>query len=111
MQPDSTGTGLRKETSAALSYLLGPLTGIIFLILEKDTFVRFHAIQSIIVFTLFLFVVPLILQITIILRFLISLDLIIAFILWLVLIYKAFNAEAWEVPVLGSYAKQFLGKL
>lgn len=111
MLPDNTGTGLRKETSAALSYLLGPLTGVIFLILEKDTYVRFHAIQSIIVFTLFWFVIPLILQITIVLRFLISLDLIIGFVLWLVLIYKAFNAEVWEVPILGSYAKQFLGKL
>ena len=43
------GTGLKKETAAALSYVLGPVTGVIFLVLEKDPFVRFHAMQSIVV--------------------------------------------------------------
>ena len=32
------GTGLKKETAAALSYVLGPVTGVIFLVLEKDPF-------------------------------------------------------------------------
>ena len=44
------GTGLPKNTAAALSYVLGWITGIVFLLLEKDPFVRFHAMQSIIVF-------------------------------------------------------------
>jgi len=35
--------GLKKETMGALSYVLGPVSGIVFLIISKDTFVRFHA--------------------------------------------------------------------
>jgi uncharacterized membrane protein len=33
--------------AAALSYVLGFISGIVFLVLEKDSFVRFHAFQSI----------------------------------------------------------------
>lgn len=47
-QPSS---GLDKKTSAILSYLLGWLTGIIFLFVGKhDPDVKFHAAQSIIFF-------------------------------------------------------------
>ena len=41
---------LSSNMAGALSYLLGPITGIIFLVLEpynRDRFVRFHAFQSI----------------------------------------------------------------
>ncbi|MFC8046272.1 DUF4870 domain-containing protein [Nocardia sp. NPDC057353] len=44
-------TGLDKKTSAILSYALGWLTGIVFLVLGKnDPDVRFHAAQSIVFF-------------------------------------------------------------
>lgn len=36
--------------AAALSYVLGWVTGLIFYNIEKDPFVRFHAMQSIIAF-------------------------------------------------------------
>ena len=38
-----TTTGLKKETAGALAYVLGPLTGVLFFVLEKDPFVKFHA--------------------------------------------------------------------
>lgn len=42
-----TSTGLEPNIAALLSYILGWITGIIFLLLEKDNkFVRFHAMQS-----------------------------------------------------------------
>ena len=81
-------TGLKKTTSGALAYVLGPVTGIIFLIIEKDPFVRFHAMQSTVVFVV-LFVLQWILGITIILFPLSALIGIISFVLWLILIYKA----------------------
>ena len=31
-----TTTGLKKETAGALAYVLGPLTGVLFFVLEKD---------------------------------------------------------------------------
>jgi len=103
------GTGLKKNTAGALAYVLGPITGVIFLILEKDPFVKFHAMQSIVVFVT-LFVLQWILGLTIILLILVPLVGIIAFILWLMCIYKAWMGEEWEVPVLGKFARQLAKK-
>lgn len=103
-------TGLKKETAAALSYVLGPITGVIFLVLEKDLFVRFHAMQSIVVFV-GLFVLQQVLVFTIILLPLVPLVIIIIFVLWLILIYRAWQGEEWEVPVFGKIARQLLGKV
>lgn len=39
--------GLDENIAGALSYLLGPISGILILVLEKNNkFVRFHALQS-----------------------------------------------------------------
>jgi uncharacterized membrane protein len=103
-------TGLKKTTSGALAYVLGPITGIIFLVIDKDPFVRFHAMQSTVVFIV-LFVLQWILGITIILFPLSALIGIVSFILWLILIYKAWQGEQWEVPVLGKVAKNLLNKI
>jgi uncharacterized membrane protein len=101
-------SGLDKNTAAAFSYILFFVSGIGFYILEKDPFVRFHSLQSVIVFvTLFLlsFIVGLFRQYF-------NLDLtplisIAVFTLWLILIYKAWQGEEWEVPVLGKFARKF----
>ena len=103
------GTGLKKETAAALSYVLGPITGIIFLLLEKDSLVRFHAMQSTVVF-LGLFVLQWVMGFTIILLLFVPLVGIIGFILWLLLIYKAWQGETWMVPIFGKIAKQLMEK-
>ena len=43
----TTASGLAQNVAGALAYLLGPITGIIFLVVEKENrFVRFHAMQS-----------------------------------------------------------------
>lgn len=102
--------GLKKTTSGALAYVLGPVTGVIFLIIDKDPFVRFHAMQSIVVFVT-LFVLQWVLGITIILFPLSALIGIISFVLWLILIYKAWQGEEYEVPVLGKIAKNLLKKV
>src|SRR5271156_5240440 len=49
------GSGLQENVAGLLCYVLGWLTGLIFLLIDKRPFVRFHAAQSIVVFgTLFL---------------------------------------------------------
>ena len=75
-----TTTGLKKETAGALAYVLGPLTGVLFFVLEKDPFVRFHAMQSIVIFV-GLFAIQWMLGLTIILAILIPLVGIVSFIL------------------------------
>lgn len=103
------GSGLNKNIAGALSYVLGPITGVIFLIIEKDPYVRFHAMQSIVVF-IGLFVLQWILGFTIILLPLVPLIGIVSFVLWLLLIYKAWQGEKWEVPLFGKFAKQLAEK-
>ena len=78
------GTGLKKETAAALATLLGPtlVVPVLFIILEKDEFVRFWAFQSIIVY-IALFILNWLLVLTIFLIFLTPLIFILGVILWL----------------------------
>lgn len=106
-EEEKKGTGLPKNTAAALSYVLGWLTGIVFLLIEKDPYVRFHAMQSIVAFGLLTVVsfVPII-------GWLLSPFLmIIGFILWLVLIYKAYQGEEFQLPVIGEFAKKQVEKM
>lgn len=101
------GTGLPKNTAAALSYVLGWLTGIIFLLIEKDPFVRFHAMQSIITFG----ILTLLSFVPVIGWILSPLVMIVGFVLWLVLIYKAYQGEEFKLPWVGEFAKKQLGRI
>jgi uncharacterized membrane protein len=102
-------TGLKKETAGALSYFLGPFSGLLFLVLERDPFVRFHAAQSIVVLG-GLLVLALVLPFTVFLALLVPLVMLVYFVLWLVLIYKAWQGEEWEVPYLGKFARKLIAK-
>lgn len=111
----ATGTGLKKETAAALATLLGPtlIVPVLFIILEKDEFVRFWAFQSLVVFLILEFT-PWILGLTIVLAFLLvvitPLFFITGIVLWLVMTYKAWQGDRWEVPVLGKIAMSIMKK-
>lgn len=96
----------------AAAYLLGFITGIIFLILEKQSkFVRFHAMQSTLLFG-GIFVANIVLGFIPILGWLVGLILsFVAFILWIVLMWKAFQGEMYKVPKVGDMAMQQLEKM
>lgn len=84
---------------AALSYVLGAITGIIFLLIEKQNeYVRFHAAQSTIVFGILWAIgfVP-------VLNFFIWP---ITLILWVVLMYKAYQGERFALPIIGDLAEK-----
>lgn len=102
--------GIKKETAGALAYVLGPITGVFFLVTNKDPFVRFHGMQSTVVFG-FLFILQWLLGITIILFPVSIIISLITFVFWLILIYKAWQGNEWEVPYLGKIARNFLKKV
>jgi len=111
MAEKKSGLGLPKNTASALSYVLGPITGVVFLVLEKDPSVRFHAMQSIVTLgglMVLSWIVPLLGFIFIPISGLLAL---LIFVLWLVLIYKAWQGEDWEVPVVGEFAKKWVKKV
>jgi uncharacterized membrane protein len=103
---ERTSTGFDANVAAALSYLVGFVTGIIFLVLEKDNrFVRFHAMQSTLVFA-GIVGIDILLQIVPLLGALLVIFLIIPLsaILWLLLMFKAYQGEEFKLPLVGQMA-------
>ena len=96
----------------ALTYFLWFVTGIIFLLVEKNSkFVRFHAMQSTILFG-GIFIVQIALGFIPILGWLVGfLVSLVAFVLWIVLMWKAFQGEMYKVPYIGEMAEKQLAKM
>lgn len=103
----STDTGIKPNVAALLSYLLGFVTGLIFILIEKNNkFVRFHAMQSIVTFG-FIFVAQWVIAFVPFLGPIVSgLLSIAAVILWIVLMVKAFQGETYKLPWLGNIAEK-----
>lgn len=96
----------------AVAYFLGPITGVLLLLTEKSNkTIRFHAMQSTILFG-GLFVVNLIVALIPFLGLLLSPLLTIGgFVLWIMLMWKAFNGEKYSVPYVGKIAEEQLAKM
>ena len=112
--------GLEENMACALCYLLGLLTGILFLVLapyNQNRLIRFHAFQSIFlniawiavyialgIVSWVLFPIPFLgPMLMIVLHLAAGLG---VFILWLMLMYKAYNRERWVLPVIGPQAEK-----
>ena len=94
------------------SYLLGFITGLVFLLIEKENkFVRFHAMQSVVLFG-GVFVINMALGFIPILGWLAGLLLSFAsFVFWIVCMWKAFQGEMYKVPFAGDLAEKQLAKM
>jgi uncharacterized membrane protein len=104
-----TSTGINPTVAGLLCYLLGFVTGVIFLLIEKENrFVRFHAMQSIFTFGFF-FVLNMILHfIPFIGWIFIPILGIVTMIVWILLMVKAYKGEYYKLPVIGDMAEQKL---
>ena len=102
-----TTSGMQANLAALLSYLLGFVTGLVFILTEKENkFVRFHAMQSIITFG-FLFVLGIFLPfLPVIGWILIPFVWILKLILWIVLMVKAYQGEYFKLPIAGDIAEK-----
>jgi uncharacterized membrane protein len=111
--------GMTNNMAAALCYLLGLITGILFLVLEpynKDKTIRFHAFQSIffnVAVIIFDILVSIVVRILIGIPFLGWLALLVwpiiglcFFLMWLFLMFKAYNGEKFKLPVIGDLAEK-----
>ncbi len=105
-----TSLGIDENVEGLLCYVLGWVTGLIFLLTEKESkFVKFHALQSIF-FSIASFVLGI-------------LGMVLAFIpavgpllspaislgvlaLWVILMVKAYQKEMFKLPVIGDLAEQ-----
>ena len=102
-----TSLGIEANVAALLSYLAGFITGIIFYVLEKENkFVRFHAMQSILVFGS-LFILSVVLgMMPFIGRALMNLIWVLDVILWVLLMLKAYKGEYFKLPIAGDIAEK-----
>ena len=117
MSEKKSSTGLESNIAGLLSYLVGWITGLIFFLIEQeDEFVRFHAMQSIIVFGA-VSVVQIVLAILAIIPYAGTIFAIIGYIvwlvavvLWIVLMVKAYQGERFKLPVAGDMAEKYSPK-
>jgi uncharacterized membrane protein len=125
--PSAAGTqsGLSENLAGLLCYALGWITGLIFLLIDKRPFVRFHAAQSLVVFGglhILRIVLGVIVGVSwftggpapwtgfsvgILLLWLIGLA---SFVLWIVLMVKAYQGQRFEVPFASDIARSLVGK-
>lgn len=113
-----SSTGLDAHVAAALAYLAGPFSGILVLLAERsNTYVRFHAWQSVVglgglgvlVALLLVFAFGSVIVSATAFRVLIMLSWI-AWALWIVCwatcLWKAFTRRRWKLPIAGAYAER-----
>jgi uncharacterized membrane protein len=108
------------KLAGLLAYVLGWLTGIIFYVVEKENrFVRFHAMQSILVFGgltvihIGLFIVQMILGVALRSTSLVLLFSaisgilgLIGLVLWILLMIKAYQGVWYKLPMVGDMAEK-----
>ena len=117
---EPTSMGIAPNVGGALAYVLGPITGVVFYVLEKENrFVRFHAAQSItvgvvvIAISIALSILGTVLAVVPVLGWIVALLLslgvsVASFVLWLMLMWKAYNGAEWEAPIAGSFARKMV---
>jgi uncharacterized membrane protein len=123
MTSPAVNSGLASNLAGALAYVLGLITGIVFLVLEPykhDRFVRFHAMQSILFcMAAIAFSVAWHILVSIMISIsgwtavvLVPIGLVISlgfFAFWLFLMFQAYTQREFRIPVIGAIAAKQVG--
>jgi len=116
-----TQTGMAENVAGLLCYLFGWVTGLIFYFIDKRPYVRFHAAQSIVVFGglhLLTIIIGMFFGLSVMgggfhifsLGYgLYSLIGLVEFILWILLMIKAYQGERFRVPIAADLADRIFG--
>ncbi len=121
MAETGKGTGLAPNIASLLCYICTPITGIIFILLERENKeVQFHAWQST-TFGLGYIAVVIALEILsailgaivsfigVVVGLLVPMVGLVAFIVWIIALIKAYQGEHWKIPYLGDFAEKKAG--
>jgi uncharacterized membrane protein len=115
-------TGLAENVAGLLCYVLGWITGLIFLFIDKRPSVQFHAKQSIVVFgglTVIRIVLGMFIGASLFAGGLGMFSLagaifgllgLLGLVLWILLMIKAYQGERFRVPVAADLADKLFGK-
>jgi uncharacterized membrane protein len=115
----SPTAGLDENVAGLLCYVLGWITGLIFFLIDKRPFVRFHAAQSI-GLSIGLFAVYLVIGVLFTMLHFMSMGFLalaiypllglLVFVLWIFMMYKAYQHEKFMLPIIGPIAANMAGK-
>ena len=117
---DSATAGMEENVAGLLSYLFGWVTGLIFLLIDKRPFVKFHAAQSIAVN---ICIVPIWIGLWIVWFIIAHIPVIgllglvifpvfglVVFATWIFLMYKAYSHEKFKLPIIGDIVEKMVNK-
>ena len=120
--PPTTQPQMAENVAGTLCYVLGWLTGLIFYFVDKRPYVHFHAAQSIVVFGglhIIMFALGAFFGLSLLTGgwagFSVGFALyrlldIIALVLWILLMIKAYQGQRFRVPVAADIAESIFGK-
>jgi len=117
----SGDTGLAENVAGLLCYVAGWVTGLIFYLIDKRPFVRFHAAQSLVLFgaiVVLYILLGMIAAASIFGGWLVGLMSFLmygvigigSFILWILCMVKAYQGQRFKLPVVGDLAEKMAGK-
>ncbi|MHB8500302.1 MAG: DUF4870 domain-containing protein [Candidatus Acidiferrales bacterium] len=121
----SATSGMEENVAGLLCYIFGWISGLIFLLIDKRPFVKFHGAQSIalniaffVVWVAFWIVTMILGMITAILHFpigflmafLFPVVILAFFVVFIFCMYKAYNHEKFKLPIIGNIVEKMVGQ-
>jgi uncharacterized membrane protein len=108
---ETTSLGIRARTAGLLCYLFGWVSGLIFLLLERENrFVRFHAMQSLLFFGILSVVAWVFSYLPFFAAIGSALGLVM-FIGWIVMMVKAHRGQYYKLPLFGDLAERLIRQI
>ena len=113
---EKSSTGLAENVAGLLCYVLGWVSGLVFVLIEQESkFVRFHAMQSVATFggitiiSIALSILGRIPFIGVVFDIVNGIIGFLAFVLWIVLMIKAYQGVKFKLPWSGDFAEKWVG--
>lgn len=110
-EPFMGNSGLPRHVAAGLSYVLGPITAVIFLVLDRaDPLVRYHASQSL---ALSAVIIVAWIAVAVLAMGFAGMPVIfwLGFIFLLYMAVMSFQSKDWEIPFIGDYSQKLADKV
>lgn len=96
---------ISENIAALIAYLFGWISGLIIFLLEKESsFVRFHALQSLVFFGGMSLILGILIRIPLIGRVFALAGIILSLVYWIIGMVNAYRGELYRFPIAGDFA-------